>query len=106
MTELFLDGAVQRMTVPANTTWGFDILVGARAASSDSAAYQIRGAIKNNNGSAAIVGAVVSQVITTELGPWCGSVFATNNTLAINVAGLTGLTIRWVASVRAVEIGY
>src|SRR5690606_2109561 len=52
-TELFLDGsgASQRMTIPLNTTWAFQIFVAARSATNvnQSAGYKFEGVIDNNS---------------------------------------------------------
>src|SRR5262249_32877096 len=45
VTELFLDGAGQRILIPANANWAVDIVVVARSASGYNVAYNIAGLI-------------------------------------------------------------
>jgi len=108
LNELFLDGASQRMLVPENSTWGFDILVSGRAANGDSAAFQIRGSIKNNSGATTIIGSPVFLQLGTDNATWNASVDADdeNDALIVRVNGAVGTRIRWVASVRTVEVTY
>jgi hypothetical protein len=108
-TELFLDGSGQRITLANNRTLTFDILIVARRDSSnESAGYMVRGTIKNDGGNTALVGAVVKDVFGENDAAWDVSVTAddTNNALKIQVTGAAGKTIRWVASVRTVEVAW
>jgi hypothetical protein len=106
--ELFLDGASLRLVVPTNSTWAFDALITARAPGGNSAGYQVRGVIKNNAGTASLVGAVTKSVLGQDVDPWDATVVAdnTNQALSVRVSGGPGTTIRWVASVRTTEVGY
>jgi hypothetical protein len=105
-TEIFLDGTAQRMTVQRNSTWGFDILLAGRDSSGNSAVFQIRGAIKNNAGTTALVGSLNTTVLAQDVGSWGATVIAddANDALTIKVTGAASTTIRWVASVRTVEV--
>jgi hypothetical protein len=106
--ELFLDGddAMRRMVVPNNTTWSFDVLVTGRSNGGTSAGYQIRGVIENNGGTTALVGAVIQTVLAEDNAAWDATVVAddANDALVVKVAGTAATTIRWVASVRTVEV--
>jgi hypothetical protein len=107
-TELFLDGAAEQMVVSTNTTWSFDILITGRASGGNSAAYQIRGAIKNNGGTTSLVGSPSKTVLAEDVPAWDASLVAdnANAALAVMVTGAAGTDIRWVASVRTVEVTY
>jgi hypothetical protein len=107
-TELFLDGAQQRMLIQTNATWSFDILVSARAADGASAAYQLRGAVKNVGGTTTLVGPVEKTVLAAEVVGWDANVVAdaTHQALSVRVIGSAGVNTRWVASVRTVQLIY
>jgi hypothetical protein len=106
-TELFLDGAAQRMVMPTNSTWGFDLLVSGRAANGSSGVYHIRGAIKNTSGTTSLVGSILKDSFENVSG-WDATVGAddTHKALVVQVTGAASTTIRWVASVRTVEVIY
>lgn len=107
-SELFLDGVSQRMIMPTNSTWGFDILVTGRAANGDSAAYQFLGAAENKAGISVFVAAYQKNVIAENLAAWDVNLSApaTNGAIVIRVTGQAATSIRWVASVRTVEVTY
>ncbi len=107
LNELFLDGVAERMVVPENSTWGFDALVTGRTANGDSAAFQIRGSIKNNSGTTTLIGSPVFLQLGNDA-TWNASVDAddVNDALIVRVNGAAGTRIRWVASVRTVEVTY
>ena len=106
--ELFLDGISQRMVVPVNTTWTFDGLVTGRATTGSSVAYQIRGAIKNTGGTTVLVGSPTITSIAQQIAGVSVSIFAgdANDVLLVDVTGAASTTIRWVASVRTVEVSF
>src|SRR5205823_13247734 len=99
-TELFLDGVSERILVPTSSTWGFDVLITGRASSGNSAAYNIRGAIKNNLGSITVVGSV-KTVLAEDDAAWDATVVADqpNQSLVVRVTGPLSGAARWVASV-------
>jgi hypothetical protein len=105
--ELFLDGATQRMKVPSNGTWCFDVLVTARSSAGLSAGYRLQGVIENSGGTTALVGwdAVMTKeepaAVTWDAWPEADDA---NDALAIKVKGAASATIRWVAVVRTAEV--
>ena len=105
-TELFLDGSGQRLTIPAGRTWTFDILVVARSTTGQSAGYQLRGVIENVSGTTAFVGSTSQTVFGEDVPAWDTGPIAddVNDALGIRVVGSAGVTIRWVATVRTVEV--
>ena len=107
-SELFLDGdnATQRMVVPTNSTWSFDVLVTGRGSGGTSAGYQIRGVIKNSGGTTALVGTVIQTLLAEENTAWDATVVAddANDALVVKVTGAAGAAILWAASVRTVEV--
>ncbi len=107
-TELFLDGAAARMVVPTNSTWSYDILLTARTAAGNSAGYQIRGVIKNNAGTTALVGTPNLLVLGEDVAAWDATAAAdnANDALVVRVTGAAATTIRWIATVRTVEVTY
>jgi hypothetical protein len=106
--ELFLDGASMRILVPTNSTWTFDALITGRDLNGNSAGYQVRGVIKNNAGTASLVGAVTKTLLGQDVAPRDATVVAdnVNQALSVRVSGGPATTIRWVASVRTTEVGY
>ncbi len=108
LTELFLDGASKRMIIPNNSTWAFDVLVTARASNGNSAAYQIRGAIKNNSGTTSIVGSPTFTLLAEDVASWDASAVAdnANDALVVKVTGAAATSIRWVATVRTSEVTF
>ena len=99
--------AEQKMEQLRGLTWGFDILITGRAASGNSAAYNIRGAIKNNLGAMTVVGSV-KTVLAEDDATWDANVAAdqSSQSLVVRVTGPSGGPARWVASVRSVEVSY
>src|SRR5690606_31814013 len=86
-TELFLDGsgASQRMTIPLNTTWAFQIFVAARSATNvnQSAGYKFEGVIDNNSGIVNLVGTVTKTVLAEDVAGWDVEVTDANSALTI-----------------------
>jgi hypothetical protein len=107
-SELFLDGATQRLTLADNRTVTFDILVVGRSTFGTSAGYQFRGVIKKYSGTTSIVGGVSKTTIAEDDAAWDANVTAdnANSALKITVTGSGLLASYWVASVRTVEFGY
>ena len=70
--------------------------------------YLLRGLIRNNDGTTALVGAPVVTVLGESVPAWEVAVQAdtTNDDLEIVVTGGVGETIRWVAVLRTVEIAF
>jgi hypothetical protein len=107
-TDLRLGSALQSISIPADTTWGFDILIVARRTDADgeSAFYRLEGCIDNNAGTTALVGTVTTTVIAEDTAAWDVEAVAdnTNDQLDINVTGEAGKTINWVARVTLVKV--
>ena len=107
-TELFLDGAAVRLSVPNDTTMFFEIFVAARRTDVDneSAGYVFRGVIDNNAGTTALVGAVSAVYTNEDTGAWAVAVTAdnVNDALVITVTGEVAKTIDWKAIAMIVEV--
>jgi hypothetical protein len=109
-TELFLDGATERIHVPTGSTWTYDVLVTARDAAAGSAGFQIRGMIGYNAGGNLVL---LGTPITT---PFFGvpaitaQVFPDNPNKAFTIKVTWGVAnpnpVRWVATVRTAEVIY
>jgi hypothetical protein len=107
--ELFLDGIGQRMKVPPGAVWTFDILVVASSAEPGFVAgYQIRGMAANLFGVTAELGPLEKTVFRETLPAWDVVVEGDDlhSALVIRAMGTssTGKPVRWVASVRTVEV--
>lgn len=108
--ELFLDGVSKRMQLPPGAVWTFDILVAATDGTAGlggigAASYQIRGAMVNLDGVIGILNTVKDVYFEGDVA-WDVNVEGdvANSALAIKVVGSSNRTIRWVASVRTVEV--
>ena len=108
LTELFLDGVSQRITLVSSQTLSFDILIVAHASNGASAGYQITGLIENVAGTTTIVGTPQFSVLGEDVPAWNANVVAdnANDALEIQVTGEAGVNIHWVASVRTVEVSW
>ncbi len=104
-SELFLDGASLRLTVPSGATWTFEVLVVGRSNTGNSAGYRLTGVVENVGG--AMAGTFQApEVLREDVAAW--EVDATtdnvNDALVIRVTGSAGQTVRWVATVRTAEV--
>lgn len=106
LSELFLDGAGERMTIPSGAAWTFDVLIIGRTQAGATAGYNIRGVIENVGGVTALVGALNVAFANEDVAAWNATVAAddANDALVIQVNGAAGTTIRWVATVRTTEV--
>ena len=111
-TELFLDGVTgtQRIVVPNNSVWTFDILVAARRtdATGGGAGYRFVGVLRKDTtaGSITFVGTPSKSVIGETNTAWNAVLTAdtTNGSLKVAVTGEAAKTIRWVATVQTTEV--
>jgi hypothetical protein len=102
--EMYLDGVSERISLPAQSTWAFEILIVGRGGN-DSAGYQIRGLIENNNGVTALVGSPSTLILGEDVSEWDAKVevVAGANAPAVLVRGSAGKQVRWVARMHTVE---
>ena len=109
MTEMFLDGSAERITLANNRVMTFDILVVANHIyqGGSLAGYQVTGVIKNINGTTSLVGTPIVTTLAENVSGWDVQVSADNalDALVVKVQGSAGTTVRWVASVRTIEVG-
>lgn len=121
-TVLYLDGgqinaSVLNTLLPTvkigtdtdNILWVFHAFVGAKNyANGDSAAYELKGAIKRYSNSVSIVGSVTVVTIAEDAGASAWDVTAiaddTNKSLAIMVTGALATSIAWAATVHVTEL--
>ncbi len=109
--ELFLDGNGARIPVPANSAFLFHAFVlGLANTGNDidrafSAAYELKGLIKNGP-TGLYVAAVNKTALYESYTSFDASIVAdtANSELSVRVTGLAAGTMRWVASVRTVEV--
>lgn len=109
--ELFLDGSSIRITLANNTLVTFDVLIaGATAGLAKTFNYRIVGAIENDGGITAILGVpVVTTVSETDVTfDARATADDTNDALLIEVSDSSaqGDVVRWVATIRTVELVY
>jgi hypothetical protein len=106
--ELFLNGTAARYTVTSGKVISMMInITGTKSDGSAVAHYHRQYSIKNVGGTTSQVYAPVTIGTDNAAGTSIAlSADATNNSLKIEVTGVTSETWRWVASVDAVEVGY
>lgn len=112
LTELYLNGAAatERLVLPNNSVFTFDILVAARRtdAVGGGAAYRFVGVARKDTtaGSITFIGTPSKTVIGETDAPWDAavSVDTTNGSIRVRVTGQNAKTIRWVATVRTSEV--
>lgn len=110
-TELLLDNGEEgerRIQLSEDGTWLFDIIIVARSSSGASAGFQIKNLIKNVNETTSLLDlpSVTRFGSDAGTGTWAATVEAddANDALVIKVTGAEGTIVRWVASVRTVEV--
>ncbi|MFW6135934.1 MAG: hypothetical protein ACOC7N_03840 [Chloroflexota bacterium] len=101
-----LDGSAAQLTVTSGHTVAFDILVVGRTSASESGGYSIQGLIENVGGNTTLIGSSVTTIAEDDA-EWDAQVVADNANHALKVQVRGNLeTIRWVATVRALEVGW
>ena len=109
-TDLFLDGTTDRLVVPNNAVWTFDVMISGRRtdAVGGGAGYRIFGVLRKDttSGSIVFVGTPSKQVLGETTGALDANVVAdtTNGALAVRVNGLNAQTWRWVATVKVNQV--
>lgn len=111
-TELFLDGVTgtQRLVVPNNSLWTFDILVAARRTDTTGggAGYRFTGVLRKDATAATItfIGTPSKQILGETNTAWDVALTAdtTNGSVKLSVTGEAAKTIRWVATVVTSEV--
>ncbi|MCX8155410.1 MAG: hypothetical protein N3J91_02960 [Verrucomicrobiae bacterium] len=107
--ELFLDGRTQRMLVPTNGTWSFQIMIAARNNAGGSAGFRLEGVIKNVAGTVSLVGTPSVTALGSDITGIPNPQVAADNTnkaLILRVTGLAGQRIKWVARVQTTELKF
>ncbi len=107
--ELFLDGASTPLTIPENRTLAFEIyIVARRDAYAQSAGYIFRGLIKNDGGETKFTGSPSKVTIGEDNPAWDVTLSSSDalDALIIYVNGAENANIRWVATVRTVEVAW
>ena len=104
--SLYPNGFGGAITIAPTRTLTFDILVVGRTAAGESAGYQIQGVIENNNGIGDLIGTPTVTVLGEDDAVWNARVTANEvGALVVEVQG-NGEYIRWVATVRTVEVAW
>jgi hypothetical protein len=93
------------LSVPNDTTWMFSSYIVARRTDADneSAAWWLRGAIDNNAGAVALVGAVNEFVLRDDI-DWQATIVALGGRMSIRVTGKVSETISWNAVTHIVQV--
>jgi len=102
-TEIYVDGTpTNRVDVATGSTITFSALVAARSAT-ESAGYKIEGVIKNDAGTAEIVGVVVKTIFAEEDIAWDATVTAANNAITFLVTGDSVDSVSWEVTLNKIE---
>ena len=93
------------LAIPNDTTWMFTSYIVARRTDADneSAAYWLQGAIDNNAGAVALVGAV-NQTAIEDTVAWDATAIALGGRLILRVTGEAAKTIYWNAVTHIVQV--
>jgi hypothetical protein len=104
-TDLFLDGTGANLTIAVSRTVTFDILVVGSTQAGESAGYQVYGVVENAGGTTALIATPAVTPLGEDDADWDVQVVAddTNDVLLVQVRG-NGESVRWVATVRTVEV--
>lgn len=108
-TELFLDGVSERLTLPENQSMAFEMyIVARRDINIQSAGYFFRGLIKNDGGTTSFVPSITMHELGEDNPTWDVTLLASDNhdAIIIQVSGAENANIRWVATVRTVEVAW
>lgn len=110
LTEIFLDGASDKLLINSDTTVAFSItFVGRRTdATGEGAVYELRGGVDKASTalSTRMIGGVNKMTISEDSPAWDVQADADTfvGALRLKVKGEAGKTIRWVAHIRTVEV--
>jgi len=107
-TELFIDGASVRLTIPSGKyLTGTINIAGIKSDGSAEASYIRQFSIKNVAGTTSLVGTVnIIGIDTASLTSISITADDTNDALKVEVTGIAAETWRWVAAVDVVEVAY
>lgn len=114
-TAIFAGDAEVSLIVPAETLWGFKMLVtgvqfaGGAGSAGDAGIYTFVGGIRRDNaGNTALVGSVTKVVVAEDTGAWDVNVTANDSleSLVVTVTGAASNEILWEAKVEILETGY
>ena len=108
-TELFLDGALERISVNTNSTMLFEAdVVGRDSTGTNHCSFKLTGVIDNTSGSVILINNVSETIVVETNETWQVVAIADNinNALAIKVTGEVGTNIKWVAFVKTTRISY
>jgi len=108
-TELFVDGSAQRLVLPNNSAWTYNIqVVGRRTdATGGYAMYNfVGGIVRDATAATTTIPASSRTTIFETDGAWNCTISAdtTNGSLNINVTGQAAKTIRWVATIELTQV--
>ncbi len=104
-TEIFLDGVSRRMTLANNAAWTFEMMIVARSSTDEVAGYRQLGVVWNINGQL-FFSPEPKETLFETIASWDAesTISMANDVFQVKVTGSAGKNVRWVASVRTVEV--
>lgn len=111
-SELFLDGAKKRITVPDTGAMSLQVMVVGRNASGSVGCFEIKAGVKNVSGTLSFIGGGTSVSATTVASELTLSAVpqlrldSATSALIIRVSGAAGQVIHWVARIQTVEVQF
>ncbi len=106
---LYLDGDNETFTIPLHSAMFFDIQVIAIEELNDYAAgYHFSGAVKRTTSGTSFIG-TPTKTVTEDSGiasDWDANITIDINTLVIQISDSSSSNSRWVATIRATEVGF
>lgn len=110
-TEMFVNGtSPQRLTIPVNSSWNFDIKIIGRNLLIDNevAAINFQGVINRDGTTPALIGGVSKTILGISTAFTTADAVVTadtsNNSLKVSVTGQTGKTVKWDVVVSLTKV--
>ncbi len=108
-TEMFLDGASERMQLPVDSVLAFNVQIVASTRGPSAAGYEIKGLVQNRDGNMAFIGTPTKTILGESVAGFDARVTTTFGVSALQIK-VTGVAlgnsdnVKWVAVVRTSEV--
>lgn len=108
-TEMFLDGASERIQLPVDSVLAFNVQIVASTRGPSAAGYEIKGLVQNRDGNMAFIGTPTKTILGESVAGFDARVTTTFGVSALQIK-VTGVAlgnsdnVKWVAVVRTSEV--